>query len=552
MQEFARDVPRGNVQMEISDIPFSEMPHQTRLFLDYIADPLSLRRFYPNVVTSPADVAEFSAEVLRNYLTDRDQLCNALESINRKAGAGEGTFENIEKLKSPDCVAVLTGQQAGLFSGPLYTIYKALSAIRLAQDLNEAGIKAVPVFWTATEDHDLAEISTTFVPQAVKYESSDGNSGLPIGSVRVEAGSEALIDQLFQQLIRTEYTDDLRRKIADSYSVGERLGSAFMKLLAHIFSDRGLIFIDPMDPAIRNLSAPIVSKAIEHSQQIGEALLERTRELESAGYAAQVLIEEDHFPLFWIDDDGKRDALRRDGDKFRVKGSRTVFSPEDLKQIASENPERLSPAVMLRPVVQDHLLPTIAYFGGAAEVAYFAQNSVVYQAIGRPVTPIFHRQSYTIVEPKLRRNLDQFGIGLCDLFAAREDVFLKIAANVDGEDTLRLFADAEAEISAELDRLDERLTSIDITVAANLATRRRKILYHLGALKKKALLATIRKDETAHRQVNDLFDILMPGGALQERSLNVLYFLNKFGPRFMDWLYLATDVNNTAHRVVDL
>ena len=168
------------------------------------------------------------------------------------------------------------------------------------------------------------------------------------------------------------------------------------------------------------MSAPIFEKSITSSGKIGDALIARSREIENDGYANQVLIEDDHFPLFWIDDDGIRRALRRDGDGFRAKGTHVSFSRDQLLEVASRTPERLSPAVMLRPVVQDFLFPTACYFGGGAEVSYFAQNSVVYEVLGRPVTPIFHRQSFTVVEAKQRRVMEKFDIDLADLFPERK------------------------------------------------------------------------------------------------------------------------------------
>ncbi len=552
MQKFAREVPRGKVQMQVSELTFSAIPHQSRLFLEYLSDPLSLKRYYPNAVRSPGDAAVFADEVLASYTVDRERLCNALERINRKAGASEAALANIENLRNANCVAVITGQQAGLFSGPLYTIYKALSAVRMAEDLNSAGVNAVPVFWAATEDHDFDEVSKTFVPAAVEYLADESDAGRPVGAAALTSAIETSISDLFASLPSTEFSDELRENIVGSYAEGTGFGTAFLKFIAKIFAHSGLVVIDPMDAEIRQLAAPIISKTIESSIAIGDALSERTRELELDGYAAQVLIEEDHFPLFWIDDDGKRVALRREGDGFRVKGSKTEFTREQLLTVAETTPGRLSPAVMLRPVVQDFLLPTISYFGGAAEVAYFAQNSVVYEKLGRPVTPIFHRQSFTVIESKQRRALDKFGLGLDDLFAGPESVSMQAANELDREETGKLFTEVEERINAELDRLDQRLGDLDVTVATNLATRRRKIVYHLGALKKKALLSTLKKDETAARQVAELFDMLLPYGELQERSLNVLYFLNKYGLHFIDWIYAVTDMNKKAHRIVNL
>ena len=251
MQKFAREVPRGNVQLQMSDLAFSEIPHQSRLFLDCLADPLSLKHYYPNVVQVPSDLKEFAAKALAEYTTDRARLCDALDRINRDAGAAHATFANIEKLRDADCVAVLTGQQAGLFSGPLYTIYKALSAVRAADDLAKLGIQAVPIFWAATEDHDLDEVRVTYIPDRIEYTPEMSEIGKPVGSIPMNASILAAVKALRSELPHTEFSDDLHSRIAAAYTEGAEWGSGFLKLISSVFSDLGLIVVDPMDSEIR-------------------------------------------------------------------------------------------------------------------------------------------------------------------------------------------------------------------------------------------------------------------------------------------------------------
>ncbi|MBK8305215.1 MAG: bacillithiol biosynthesis BshC [Chloracidobacterium sp.] len=234
------------------------------------------------------------------------------------------------------------------------------------------------------------------------------------------------------------------------------------------------------------------------------------------------------------------------------KETRLELTRDDLIEFATNEPQRLSPGVMLRPVVQDYLLPTVCYFGGAAEIAYFAQNSEAYRVLERPVTPIHHRQSFTIVEHKHRRVLDKFHLELTDLFVGVEHLSLNLAEQDASSDTGQLFSEVEGTINEELDRIASRLAEIDTTVAANFAKRRRKMIYHLGATRKKTLLAQMRNDEVASRQLAGLFTSLLPNGGLQERSLNVFTFLNKFGPNFIEWLYEAVDLEDKHHRIVDL
>lgn len=556
MQEFARDVPRGKVQMRVSDVPFADLPGQSRLFLDYLSDPASLRPFYPNAVPEPHEVSDLVPQVIERYSTKRDVLCDALLEIN--AEAGEASLANIIKLRQADCVAVVTGQQAGLFTGPLYTIYKALSAVRMAADLTDRGIKAVPVFWVATEDHDLAEVSSTFVLNGsagvdeIIYEGDLQASGRPVGNVVFGDDIGELSDRLFAAMGPTEFTAVIRTSVSSAYQSGASFGEAFIRLMAEVLKDTGMVFIDPMHPKVKELGSPLLISAIEKAEELTGALLERNAELRNAGYEPQVLIEPDHFPLFWIADDGRRLALRRDGEGFRVKGERKRFTTEELKAIGLDEPTRFSPAVMLRPVVQDFLLPTACYFGGGAEVAYFAQTAEVYRVLDRPVTPVFHRQSFTVVEPRARRAFEHLGLKFMDVFRGIDAITLKTAQKFDEKGLEARFDEAQTSVNAELDRLYKLLVSIDKTLAESLSKRGKKIAYHISALRKKALLASLRKDETTERRIAALFNGLMPGGVLQERKLNVLYFLNKYGPKFIDWIYDATDVNCKQHRIVEL
>ncbi|HEV7699793.1 MAG TPA: bacillithiol biosynthesis cysteine-adding enzyme BshC [Pyrinomonadaceae bacterium] len=555
-QESARSAAPA---LQVESLSFAEIPGQSRLFLDYLQDPLSLREYYPNTVASPAEVGSFCGTVLSAYKTDRDGLCDALAEINRAAAAGTETFANIELLRLADTVAVVTGQQVGLFTGPLYTIYKALSAIKLAGQLRSTGINAVPVFWAASEDHDLDEIDHVLVPDKngglfrASYRPTEFTDGTAVGAIQFDAAIGGVVDELISHLPATEFSASARDLLRSAYADRETYASAFNKLIVSLLGKHGLIVVDPLNDKIKQLAAPIYAAAVERADAIVDAIRVRTSALEASGYGGQVLVEEDYFPLFWHDDAGRRLALRKSGDgRYRVKGGKIEFTRDGLVDLARNEPVRLSPGVMLRPVVQDYLLPTVCYFGGGAEIAYFAQNSEAYRVLDRPVTPIFHRQSFTIVEPRERRNLQHLGWGLTRLFGGKDAAIMSAAESELSPEIAELFIDVEQRFADELDRLEVQLADTDPTLAANLATRRRKIMYHVAALRKKTLLSQIQRDETMRRRIDDLFDNLLPNGALQERSLNVLTYLNKYGPGFIEWLYEAVEVNDKHHRVITL
>ncbi len=558
-QEIVCPCPSGSVILQTESVPFAEISGQSKLFIEYQQNPLALRDYYPSVVESHTQISVRIPEVLANHKADRNLLCDALEDMNTSCGAGAKTLENIKRLRENDCVAVVTGQQAGLFSGPLYTIYKALSAVKMSECLRGRGFNVVPVFWIATEDHDFEEVSKTFVIgktgelDELKNEPKRCYENLPVGTIKLDESIKATVEELFKDLSNTEFTDELRQLIDQSWNAETYFGDAFAKLLTKLFGEYGLIILCPLDPRLKQLAAPVYKEAIEKSSEIVDALRKRSDELQEKGYHAQVLVGEDYFPLFWQASDKTRNALKKsEQGTFKTKDASREFTLEELAEIAEKEPTRFSPSVVLRSVVQDYILPTICYFGGAAEIAYFAQSGEVYRLLNRPITPIFHRQSFTVIEPKHNKTLDKYDLNLKDLFVGYENLLPKIVEKYLNSDTAKIFAEAEEKINIELNRLDQNLSQIEPTLADNLAKRRRKIIYHIGAMRNKFHHAQIRKDETLQRQIETMFTALLPHKHLQERTLNVNYFLNRYGFNFVDWIYQAIDLADKEHRVIYL
>lgn len=544
---------------ELGALPFAKVPAQSRLFLEYMKSPESLRRYFPEAVVTHTDISSRIPSVLGSYEVDRSALCDALKDLNVASGCGQKTLENIELLREQDCVAVVSGQQAGLFTGPLFTIYKALSAVKLTKCLRDRGVKAVPVFWIATEDHDFDEVSrTSFLDKEgglsrIEVRPADRQEGIPVGRVRLDGSVDDAVTQLFDGLPQTEFTGELREMISSSWKSGECFGDAFARLLTSLFADYGLIMLCPLDNELKKLAAPIYARAIERSSEVVGALRARSSQLESDGYHAQVHIGEDYFPLFWQGDDGTRKALKRtEGGRFSTKDNSVTFSVEQLAEIARLEPWRFSPSVVLRSVVQDYLLPTVAYFGGAAEIAYFAQSGEVYRVLDRPVTPIIHRESFTVVEPKHRKTLAKYGLEIEDLFEGLEKIYPRIVETHLNREGAEVFGEVQSSIAAELDRLERTMTAVDATLRDNLEKRRRKIMYHLDVLRSKFNAAQMRKDDAVRAQVESMFASLLPERHLQERSLNIAYFFNRYGRSFIDWVYEAIDLDDKDHRILYL
>jgi bacillithiol synthase len=545
--------------LRVESIPFQQIPQQSRLFLDYLADPVALRRFYPEAVRHHYDLPGRRERVLANYKTDRAALCDALEQMNRGWNATPRTLESIQTLRDSDCIAVVSGQQAGLFGGPLYTIYKALSAVKLAECLAQRGIKAVPVFWIATEDHDFAEVAAAeFINRdctfsSVSLAANIHAEGMPVGRISLDESVNATVESLLESLPKTEFSDDLEKLLRDAYRPNAKFGDAFARVMSALTGARGLILLDPLDPQLKTLGAPLYAEAARRSTEIAGAIVNRSRELEAAGYHAQVTPSEDSFPLFLHDENGARHALTRTASgKYRTRNDSQEFSADELAELATRAPERFSPNVTLRAVVQDYLLPTIAYYGGAAEIAYFAQTSEVYRVLDRPATPILPRASLTFVEKHTWRSLERYGLRFTDFFAGSDHVMARVVAEYLGKETTETFEHTTETFNKELDNLQEQLRRVDATLAEALDTGRRKINYQIDGLRTRFNRAQVARDEALHRQLEHAFDLLYPGKALQERHINIASFLARHGRYFADWIFDAIDLDSNEHEVVYL
>ncbi|NNE99962.1 MAG: bacillithiol biosynthesis cysteine-adding enzyme BshC, partial [Pyrinomonadaceae bacterium] len=345
-------------KFRIDSYSIDRIPDQSKLFIDFQNNSPSIQKYYP---TKDHDLTKHAKNVLDSYRIDRTLLCEILGDENQNLGAGEETLANIKRLRDKDCVAVVSGQQAGLFSGPIYTIFKALSVVRLADDLKKQGLNAVPIFWVASEDHDFEEANEIFVldENAELRALSNSVSGLeentPVGFVQLDESIKTTIDRAFSETPVTAFTKDITNVLSNAYSENETYGSAFAKLIHDLLGKFGLITVSPMNRKVRRLCSPIFVEAVERHREITGALIARDNELAVDGYHSQVLVSEDFFPFFYVDKKKKRNALRFDKAKNVIKSinSEKTFSTEEMLAEAENRPESLSPNALMRPIVQD-------------------------------------------------------------------------------------------------------------------------------------------------------------------------------------------------------
>jgi bacillithiol biosynthesis cysteine-adding enzyme BshC len=548
----------GEPTVKAQCLPFSQIPHTTSLFTDFLAYSPSVQPLYPR---SPhfGEWLRDEASSRRYDLARRQQVSAILERQNKSWNASPQTFSNISRLRA-GAAAVVTGQQVGLFGGPTFALYKALTAVKLAEEATAAGVDAVPVFWLATSDHDLAEVNHVSIPGPggllrVVSTPSHGVPGAPVSDVRL--GDEILpaVEEAAALLGDTPATQFLR----ESYRPGETLGTAFARLYARLFAEWGVILLDASDPELHRVAEPVYRSAIERVAEMNAALLARGEALDHAGYYQQVKVTSSSVLLFTLRG-GARTALHlRAGGANKAAefaigsepGAEILTPPELLARIAA-NPEQFSPNVLLRPAVQDYLLPTLTYTGGPAEVAYFAQLGTVYETLLGHVTPIVPRFSATIVEPKAQRWLRQYDLAVPDVFRGPEALRQELAARTLPAGLQAAFERANKSVEDSFSGLQEALAELDPTLVDACRTGAHKARHQLDRLRERVTAAEVRRSEIVVRHAEALSHALYPENALQERGIAGLYFLAHHGTELLHQLYetLRTDCHD--HQILEL
>ena len=541
--------------MKAHCLPFSQIPHTTRLFLDFLAYAPPVQAFY----SRPPHFHEWAKHEAARISLDpsrRERVSAILDRQNQSWNASAKTLANVDRLRK-GAATVVTGQQVGLFGGPMFCIYKALTAVKLANEATAAGVDAVPVFWLATYDHDLAEVNhvslpgTDGIPQVLTASSHDV-PGAPVSAVRFGDEITPLVEQAAELLGDSDVTHLLR----ECYRPGETLGSAFARFHAGIFSEWGVIVLDPSDPEFGSVAEPMYRAAIERSGELSASLLERGKALEAAGYHQQVKVSESSVLLFTTRH-GVRTPISR-----RMNGETAEFildgdSPEKLSQeeliaeIAS-TPEHFSPNVLLRPAVEDFLLPTLAYTGGAAEAAYFAQVGVVYESLLGRVTPILPRFSATMIEPKTQRLIEKHQIAITDVFNGPEALCRQIAAKNLPRDLQAAFESAKVSFDSNFSAVKDKLEKLDRTLVDAAETARAKMQHQLEKLYSQAARAEAQKQELVSRHTETLSQSLYPDKGLQERTIGGSYFLARYGLDLLHQLYEAINSNCPDHQLLEL
>ncbi len=521
------------------------------LFRDYFAGRGKASDFYP-LGFSRDDMSKAAAATAA-FAHPRAEVAEALA---REQPEGSEARANAEALKDPKTLAVVTGQQSVLFGGPLYVLYKALAAMELARAMSETlKTKVVPVFWVASDDHDFAEIRATTM--------MDGNTELktlryePVEEPNLQPASTIILDQTIDGLAKSvrdllpasPWRDEVCEALVDAYRPGVSISGAFSKLLQHFLP--GLVIMDPASPTLKALMRPVVEREIAESSPTSRLAAAIGEKLLAAGYHQQVPVRASGFLNLFLVSGSKRRALGVSAKGIEVRGGNQVMTTADLLSRIAASPEAASPGVMLRPLAQDYLLPTIAYIGGPAEVAYHAQIGPSYAHFGIPRPVIFPRPSFSLVDSATARAMEAESLTFEDLQTDTETLLARAAREANPE-VEKTFAEARAGIEAAFRGVEETLAKLDSTLRGATQSAAGRALHQVEGLQEKALRSMKRQDATRSERLHRTRDFVFPGGALQERGVSWISLIARYGPPIIDDIRRHMDPWAKGHQVLPI
>ncbi len=531
----------------------------SKLYSDYHTHFEKLAYFYSGNFREKSAWGK-KIDQLKDRSYDRNALLRILNDQNRDFHSGIKSLANIDLLGNDNTFAVVTGQQLGLFGGPLYTFYKAVTAVKLAYKLSAdfPDYNFVPVFWLEGEDHDYEEINKikflsggnelTEIPYLLGGKPLEKNIGAT-GSIVVDEHIKQFFVSVGSSLPQSDYSKALLELMHGYYKPGTSLLKAFAGFMNHVYEDSGLVFINSNHPELKRILSPLFLDEINNNSETSKLVIQRSVELEEQ-YHAQIKAKA--LNLFMFYKGGRHLIEPSDSGDYYLKNLRQRYTKEELTEIATATPELLSPNVVLRPICQDTLLPTIAYVAGPAEIAYFGQLKSVYDKHKIPMPIIFPRASVTLVEEKVLKVLEKYSLELVDLFGDVEPVLSRVSEQVSEVKVDALFDMLNGRINEAVQEARYGIQQIDPTLGGAVDNTIGKFQQQLEVLKQKTQKAQQQKEEISLKQIRKAAMNIFPNGNFQEREISAVQYLNKYGPDFVKWIANEILIDKHQHQIISL
>ena len=529
-------------------------PGIRRLAADYSSGGNGLLDFFVGHPDNP-EAWRQAIERAQKHPRKRAELCDALAGQQARRNAPGKAREAVERLRQADSVVVVTGQQAGLFGGPLYTLLKAVTALKLAERIRrDIGVPAEAVFWIESEDHDWNEVNLCQVldadlqPATISLPIPPGAGGVPVATIALDESVGACIDRLAELLPPTEFTANLLTGLRSAYEQGRGMSDAFGRWLEFVLGESGLIVYDAADRATKSLVGRIFAHEAAFAGRTAQLATEAGQRLVALGYHAQVEPASGHVSMFHLG--VGREPIGVEDGRFVVEGH--ALDKKALAELAASNPAAFSPGVLLRPLVQDALFPTVAYVAGPNELAYLAQLKLVYAEFGVPMPLMYPRASATLLDSAGVRFLAKYQVALEALQARDDSTLNRLLESQLPPAVERALQDADSAVDERMQALVEALPSLDPTLEGAARSVAGRLRHELQGLRTKVIHAAKKRDETLRRQFGRTQAQAFPGGHAQERSTGFVYFLNRYGPALVDRLMSDLPIESGSHWILTI
>jgi bacillithiol biosynthesis cysteine-adding enzyme BshC len=535
-------------------IDVRRLPGIKRLAADYAYSFGALAPFFAG---DPSDRAAWADAIARTQSHPRRsrELASVLRAQQQRRGAPPAAIAAAERLSDPRTVAVLTGQQAGLFGGPLFTILKALTALKLAEQVTqEHGAPAIAVFWIEAEDHDWDEVRSCTVfdsEMATRTVSLPPRTGdpLPVAAVPLDQQIAQVLAELEQTLPPTEFRASLLADLRTAYSPGIGMAEAFGRWLERVLGERGLVVYDASDPATKPFVADLFSRELSSPGQTAKLAAQAGADLVARGFHTQVQTAEDGVALFRIDTHGRRPIQARNGG-FIVDDQ--PVAPAALAREAAERPAAFSPSVLLRPIVQDTIFPTVCYVAGPNELAYLGQLRGIYARFGVPMPLMYSRATATLVDSAAARFLAKYNVAFESLQPQDDSMLNELLRTQIPAEVDEALTAATRAIEEHMAHVIDVMPAIDPTLEGAARTTLTRMQKDLETLQGKTIQAAKRRNETLRRQFVRTRALTFPNGHAQERSISFVSFLNQYGSSLVERLWQELPVGLGQHWIVTI
>lgn len=537
-------------------IPTKQLPNISALVYDYFYSYQKVQEFYNG---NFRDLTAFQRQVdkVQSRRLQRESLQAILKEQNQNYGCSEQTLGNINKLVEEQACAVVTGQQVGLFSGPLYTIYKALTAIKLTAYLNQTCKGCfVPIFWLASDDHDIAEINHITLLnknneiEDVRYQSHLSNNKIPASKIFLTPEILNCIQHLEDLIHDSEFKEEIISHLSEAYQPGRSFTEAFAVWMMRLFKPYGLIFIDASHPSLKELGKKVFHYEIAEDSPSSQQAIETSNKLKQAKYNSQIQLHKGILNVFFAEQE--RQTIQLKDGVFCIKDTQQSYKKDEFLAMLGKKPHIFSPNVLLRPIYQDSLLPTVAYIGGPAEIAYFAQMKGVYESFDLPMPIIYPRKTITLIEKKIDKVLKNYDLQIQYIWQNVDRIINEIAKKQIPDSIEKALSVATVHLELDFEFIKQEILAFEPALENSTDATLRKLNQQFKFLEEKILQASKKRKGIVIQHIHKALNNLYPNHRLQERVFNIAPFLIKYGYAFTDRLYKAIDINNHDHQIIKL